>query len=243
MKPPDLRVISIGTLAAHPLWDERGAVRTGHATTSLVVTDEAKILVDPGLPAPMLQAHMLERTPVRPDEVTHVFVTTFTADHVRGLSLFEHASWYVHAPERAAAREAIEAEEERARDAEADDAVRVLERLHTWLDRFDDADDTLAPHVDLFPLPGVTGGTCGLILSLPSTTTLICGDAVATIEHLRQGKVLPNCVDVEQAQESFREAIEIADILVPGRDNLVHNPLRDVTQPASPSGAVLPDGA
>ena len=30
------RIISIGTLAAHPLWEERNDVRTGHATTTLI---------------------------------------------------------------------------------------------------------------------------------------------------------------------------------------------------------------
>ena len=47
----EYRVISIGTLAAHPLWgEEHGQVRTGHATTTLVSTDAAQILVDPSLP-------------------------------------------------------------------------------------------------------------------------------------------------------------------------------------------------
>ena len=55
---------------------------------------------------------------------------------------------------------------------------------------------------------------------------LVCGDAVATQEHLEQGKVLPYCHDVEQAQQSFAEAIEIADLLIPGRDNISLNPLR-----------------
>ncbi|MEO1511313.1 MAG: hypothetical protein AAFU70_04495, partial [Planctomycetota bacterium] len=57
-------------------------------------------------------------------------------------------------------------------------------------------------------------------------TTLVCGDAIPTIEHLEQGKVLPSADDAERAQESFREAVEIADVLVLGRDNLVVNPLR-----------------
>ena len=53
-------------------------------------------------------------------------------------------------------------------------------------------------------------------------------DAVATLEHLQQGKVLPHCANLEQAQESFREAIEIADVLIPGRDNIVLNPMRQL---------------
>ena len=60
----------------------------------------------------------------------------------------------------------------------------------------------------------------------PAATVLICGDAVATREHLEQGKVLPTCHNIEQAQESFAEAIEIADLLIPGRDNVSLNPLR-----------------
>jgi len=69
---------------------------------------------------------------------------------------------------------------------------------------------------------------CGLIISKPRLTILICGDAVATVEHLEEGKVLPDCVDIELAQESFREAIEIADQLILGRDNIVGNPMRGV---------------
>ena len=66
----NLRIISIGTLPSHPLWGERGQVRTGHATTSLIVAGDKKILVDPGLPEQMLVARLdaaeraaLRRTP------------------------------------------------------------------------------------------------------------------------------------------------------------------------------------
>ena len=80
--------------------------------------------------------------------------------------------------------------------------------------------------VDLFPMPGVTPGLCGLLLPLPKVTILVCGDAVATLEHLEQGAVLPHVADLEKATESFREAVEIADMLVLGRDNIVPNPVR-----------------
>jgi hypothetical protein len=33
--------------------------------------------------------------------------------------------------------------------------------------------------------------------------------------------VLPECWNREQAIESFKEAIEIADVLIPGRDNVI----------------------
>ncbi|MFO0835102.1 MAG: hypothetical protein U0638_09040 [Phycisphaerales bacterium] len=46
------------------------------------------------------------------------------------------------------------------------------------------------------------------------------------MEHLQQGQVLPNCADYDKAKESFQEAVEIADFLILGRDNIVANPTR-----------------
>lgn len=228
MRPPEFRVISIGTLAAHPLWNEKTAVRTGHATSTLITTDDVRILVNPGLPPQALAARFDERTDVKPDAVTHVFLTTFTIDHYRGLALFPEATWLLHEPERDAARAAIEAQMEH---AETLDDPEVTDRIGGHLDilaHCQAAEDHLVPGVDLFPLPGYSPGTCGLLLPLPRSTVLISGDAVATNEHLQDAKVLPDCVDIEQAQESFKEAIEIADLIVPGRDNILMNPLRPV---------------
>ena len=58
-------------------------------------------------------------------------------------------------------------------------------------------------------------------LSRPATRR-----SVPTWEHLAEGKILPRCADPQLAQESFREAVEIADLLIPGRDNLCANPVR-----------------
>jgi glyoxylase-like metal-dependent hydrolase (beta-lactamase superfamily II) len=226
--PADYRVISIGTLAAHPLWDERAPVRTGHATTTLVSAGDRQVLVDPGLPATALVARLAERTRVKPDEITDVFLTRFDADHARGVARFAHARWLVGEAERDWAMSGLRAEIDR---AEAGGDTELLEELRArrgLLERFRAAEDRVAPGVDLFPLPGVSPGSCGLLLPLPTSTVLVCGDAVATIEHLRGAKVLPTALDVERAQESFREAIEIADILVLGRDNVAMNPLREM---------------
>jgi hypothetical protein len=54
--PADHRIISIGTLAAHPLRHEPADMRTGHATTTLVTAGETRILVNPALPAQALAA-------------------------------------------------------------------------------------------------------------------------------------------------------------------------------------------
>jgi hypothetical protein len=110
---------------------------------------------------------------------------------------------------------------------EQDHAVRdLIEQDIALLKRCTNAPDRVAPQVDLFPLPGFTPGTCGLILSQLSQTVLIAGDSVATVEHLEQGRVLKGCYDADQARESFVEAVEIADLIIAGHDNLLANPSR-----------------
>jgi glyoxylase-like metal-dependent hydrolase (beta-lactamase superfamily II) len=223
----EYRVISIGTLASHPLWIEGADARTGHATTTLLsVGADTHILVDPSLPAAALLARLGERTPVRADQITHVFLTSADPLHHRAIGVFEGARWLAHEAELDAARAAIGARLEKA-DDEGDDELRAIFQSELdVLDRCRPAPDQLTDGIDLFPVPGVTPGACGLLLPLPGATVVICGDAVPTVEHLHQGKVLPGCADVEQAQESFAEVIQIADILIPGRDNIVVNPIR-----------------
>lgn len=226
MATTEYRVISIGTLAAHPLWDEKDDARTPHTTTTLISVGDTHVLVDPSLPAQALLHRMAERTPIKPEQITHVFLTSFEPDRRRALPAFEHARWLMQEPEIEAAAAALNQRLEEADSIDDTQMVEFFRQQLALLKRIEIAPDELVPGIDLFPLPGVTPGTCGLLLPLLNTTVLICGDAVPTVEHLEQGKVLATAVDVEQARESFREAVEIADILVPGRDNVVLNPLR-----------------
>lgn len=220
------RIISIGTLAAHPLWGEKVPIRTGHGTTTLVSSGDRFIIVDPSLPAQVLQARLHERCGLTPQRITHVFLTSFHRDLRRGLPLFEHATWWVAEAEREAVGVALLQQFEQAREVEDDDAAELLRREIELVRRCQAAPDQLAAQVDLFPLPGRTPGCAGLLLSLPGQTVLICGDAIPTVEHLEQAKVLPDCYDIKQARESFAEAVGIADWLIPGRDNLLPNPTR-----------------
>jgi len=230
----DCSVISIGTLAANPLWGERDPVRTGHATTVLVRAENEpggepiNLLIDPGLPTEALLARLRERANIGPEDITHVFLTTFQPDARRALPAFERARWLLSEAEREAVGVPLAEGLKRLmtnfedRDEQTEDVLRTDIAI---LQRCEPAPDRIAEGVDLFPLPGVTPGCCGLLLN-GRETTLVCGDAVATARHLTEGKVLPGAHDVEQARESFSEAVEIADLLVPGRDNITINPLR-----------------
>ncbi|MEY3026879.1 MAG: hypothetical protein RLZZ238_1776 [Planctomycetota bacterium] len=221
-----IRVISIGTLAANPLWGEKGAVRPAHATTSLIVSGNARILVDPSLPAQALVPRLVERSGIGPDEITHVFLTCLNPVHRRGIMAFERAQWFVAEREREAIGVQLVASMKEAHDAGDQDLAKTLSHEVAVVQRTTAAPDRLAPGVDLFPLYGVTPGLSGLLLPTAGATTLVAGDAVATVEHLDAGQVISPCFDLEAARESFSEAVEIADWIVCGRDNIVPNQSR-----------------
>ncbi|HOF18858.1 MAG TPA: hypothetical protein PK082_08100, partial [Phycisphaerae bacterium] len=87
-------IISIGTLSANRLWGESAAVRTAHATTTLVRAGERVILVDPSLPAAALAARFGERTGRTLADVTDVFCTTLRPAHRRGVAALPNARWW-----------------------------------------------------------------------------------------------------------------------------------------------------
>jgi len=216
----DYRIISIGALSAHPLWNEPPGLRTAHATTTLIRTGDKVILVDPALPAQVLDARLNERSGLRLNQITDVFLTNFRPAHRRALPEMTDAAWWISETER----EPIGVHLLGLLERDADPAVHEqLKQDVAILKKCKAAPDKLADHVDLFPLPGFTPGACGLLLPLPGSTVLIAGDAIPTVEHLEHGKILDGAFDVNQATESFKEAIEIADMLVPGHDNVTPN--------------------
>src|SRR5690348_15658581 len=180
---PGLRVdvISIGTLGRNRLWNESSQVRTPHATTTLIRAGARHILVDPGLPAPAIKARLNERTGLRPEQVDTVFLTNFREAHRRGLEAFERAKVLIHEVEKQSARQHLERMIDQAPSEDVD--RRHMENELAMLEKFSAAEDELAEGVDLFPLPGYTPGTCGLLVALPTTTVLIAGDAVPTLDH------------------------------------------------------------
>jgi len=229
---PEFRIISIGALAAHPLRGESRPCRTGHGTSVLLTAPETReapvLLVDPGLPDVALRARLEERAGLEPRHVTHIFLTSFHPDLRRGLPLFDHATWWIAEREREEIGRALI---ERYRETEdelgpEDETTRLLRDEIAVLRRCTPAPDEMLPRVAPFPLPGRTPGSCGVLVAQPRFTILLAGDAIPTREHLEQGKVLPDVQDVEAARESFLEAVEIADLIVPGRDDLVVNPTR-----------------
>jgi glyoxylase-like metal-dependent hydrolase (beta-lactamase superfamily II) len=216
-------IISIGTLSRNRLWNEDRSVRTPHSTTSLIrAANGRNILIDPGLPAVALRARLFERTGMRPEQIDTVYLTNFRPSHRSGLDLFPKATVLIHELEQQSVARHLEQFLQQAPGEDLD--RRLLEQELKLLQALRPADDSLAPQVDLFPLFGSTPGNCGLLLALPTITLLVAGDAVASYDHFLAGQVLPDSYDIQAAQESLREVYEIADLIVPGHDNLFLNP-------------------
>ncbi len=215
-------VVSIGTLGRNRLWNEQSPVRTAHATTTLVRSGDRHILIDPGLPAPALAARLFERTGLRPEQIDTVFLTNFRPAHRGGLALFTHAKLLAGEVEIQASRQFLERLVE---EAPPDDLDREkLRHEIELLDRMRPAGDELAENLQLFPLFGYTPGNCGLLLELPTISVLITGDGVATQDHFLAGQVLPDSYDLNAAKEVLAEVYEIADLIIPGHDNVFMNP-------------------
>ncbi len=197
-------------------------MRTPHATTTLIRSGNRNILVDPGLPPVVLTARLQERTGLKPDQIDTIFLTNFRPSHRGGLGAFPKARVLLNEREQQSTHERLANWIAQAPPEDIDrkmlvDEMKLLDSMHV-------APDKLTDNVDLFPLPGYTEGTCGLLLSLPTLTVLLAGDAVPTLDHFLAGQTLPDAQDFATALEALREAYEIADLIIPGHDNLFLNP-------------------
>jgi glyoxylase-like metal-dependent hydrolase (beta-lactamase superfamily II) len=218
-------VISIGTTAQNLLWNESRPARTAHATCTLIVQEDRRILVDPSLPGEVLRARLFERTGQGPETITDVFCTTLRPDGRRGLDVLAHAPWYAGETELewyGRQLESAEASSERLTGEQADDLRGEIDLLK----RFRPVPEEFAPQVTRYPLFGATPGCTGLLLTPPTQTVVVAGPAVPTREHLQRGMVWEHAADREQAMETLGDLLELADIVIPGYDNLVIHPRR-----------------
>ena len=165
---------------------------------------------------------MVWPTGLAPASIDTVFLTNFRPSHRAGLALFPHAKVFLHESEQNAVSQHLMRMLE---EAPPDDLDRkIFQQELKLLESTRAPEDKLADQVDLFPLFGYTPGTCGLLITATTSTILIAGDAVPTIDHFLAGQALPDTWDIQQAHEAMREVYEIADLIVPGHDNIFPNP-------------------
>lgn len=215
----EYRIISIGALSRHRLWGEAVAVRTAHATTTLVTDVDRMILVDPSLPPAAMAARFNERTGKGLADVTDVFCTTLRPIHCRSVTALPHATWWASEMEIAATIHWLEETLDTAGRLEDDQAG--LEAHLKMVQQFQPAPESFGPQTSLYPLAGSSAGSAGLLLTPATQTVIIAGDAALTREHIESGQVWAGCADVAAAMETFTDLLELADIVVCGHDNLL----------------------
>ncbi len=216
-------IVSIGTLSRNRLWGEGAAVRTAHATTTYVEAGERRILVDPSLPGSILAARFNERTGKTLSDVTDVFLTTLRPVHRRGIEALPDAKWWVTELELESYRTYLEDLLESADRLSPADAKLTRADLKQ-LERFRPAPDSFTEQVSLYPLGGASVGSAGLLLSPPTATIAIAGDAALTANHVERGQVWKGCANTDAAMVSLQDLLEVADVIVPGHDNVMIAP-------------------
>ncbi len=221
----EYRIISIGALSHHRLWGEGTSIRTAHATTTLVTDGERTILVDPSLPATAMAARFNERTGKTLDDVTDVFCTTLRPVHRRSIAALAHANWWTGELELASYCEALNTQLDSAGRLNEEDAQALKADLDL-LKRFKPAPDKFGNQISFYPLRGPSVGGAGLLLTPATSTVVIAGDAALSSEHVMAAQVWQGCSDTEMAKESLGDLIELADIIIPGHDNLIFSPQR-----------------
>jgi glyoxylase-like metal-dependent hydrolase (beta-lactamase superfamily II) len=218
-------VVSIGALSRNRLWGESAAVRTSHATTTAVFDEGKIILVDPSLPVQALGPVFNERTGKQLADVTDVFCTTLRPVHRRSILALPEANWWAHKDEIDAHRAKLAALLDSAERMDPTDAGQIEADLKL-LESFRPAPEKFTEQVTVYPMAGATAGSAGLLLTPPTMSVVIAGDAVLTAGHVALGRVWEGCENLEQAVETLRDVLEFADVIVPGHDNVCISPGR-----------------
>jgi len=78
--------------------------------------------------------------------------------------------------------------------------------------------------VHLYPLVGPSLGSAGLLLTPQTSSIVIAGDAALTAQHVLAGRLWEGCADTETAGSALQDILEVADVIIPGHDNVMISP-------------------
>jgi glyoxylase-like metal-dependent hydrolase (beta-lactamase superfamily II) len=203
-------ILTIGHLSRNKFWGESDsrANRSPRCTCTLLRTGGRTIIVDPSCPPDEMATVLDERTGLKPDAIDSVFLTHFHGDHRYGIAAFPHAGWFM-------AREEIQ-DWEGCLPADSPD--------RTILARVRPIDGVLLPGIALIATPGHTRSHASLLFMSEGRRVVIAADAAMTRDFFHARDYYFNTEDPAQAVASIEQIAAIADIIVPGHDNLFLNP-------------------
>jgi len=157
------------------------------------------------------------RTGLRPEAITHCFVTHHHFDHWHGLRYFPNAQWLTGPGNKALIAEAVKQAVNENRDPgdgqpPGIDADRVTEVCGEFF-----------PGVWALPLSGHTKELHGVAFISGGKKILVASDAAMTANHFRDRatEFQPDASMRELAAVTIQNIVESFDIVVPGHDNLI----------------------
>lgn len=138
------------------------------------------------------------RTGLAPEDITHCFITHEHFDHQIGASYFPEARWMAAEPV----------------------AEKLVHSAHIDGKRVQGVRGEFLPGLFALPLPGHTDDLHGLAFICDGFRVVVAADGVMTRAHYREETTMFER-DAVQAMMSIRHLKEIADLVVPGHDNVI----------------------
>lgn len=202
-------VLTIGHLSRNKFWGESDsrAYRPPRCTCTLIRAADQSIIVDPSCPPEEMANVLDQRTGLKPERITAVFLTHFHGDHRFGIEAFPKARWLMSARE-------MEACDRRLPPDSPDRSI---------LNRLLPVAESLAQGIQIIDTPGHSMGHSSLVFASEGRSVVVAGDAAMTKDFFFARDYYFNTEDPEAAVRSIDMIAGIADIVIPGHDNYFLN--------------------
>lgn len=196
-------IITIGNLSRNRYWGESDEkpIHRAICTCTVISGTNFNLLVDPSLEdGAIMYEELNRRTGLSPEKIDTVFISHQHSDHIAGLKHFEHAKWIA-----------------------ASSVASGLNKSGTLSKKIEPSGDILFNDIDVLPSPGHTNDHHILRFDCRGMSVVIAGDSVTTKDFWDEKRGYYNAVDFDQSRKTMEYIESIADIIVPGHDNLFFN--------------------
>jgi glyoxylase-like metal-dependent hydrolase (beta-lactamase superfamily II) len=196
-------IITIGNLSRNRYWGESDekALHNVICTCSVISGRDFRLIVDPSLADyDSMATELQRRTGLKPDNINAVFITHQHGDHVAGLKHFPEARWFAGSA-----------------------VASALNSSSRFEKQIDPAGNLLFGAIDVIPTPGHTPDHHSLRFDYKGLSVVIAGDSIATKDFWDERRAYYNVQDEAESRKSMEKIDKIADIIVPGHDNVFFN--------------------
>jgi glyoxylase-like metal-dependent hydrolase (beta-lactamase superfamily II) len=196
-------IVTIGNLSRNRYWGESDEkpLRRAICTCTVISGNSFNLLVDPSLEDySMMFEELNRRTGLTPEKIDTVFITHQHSDHVAGLKHFENAKWLA-----------------------ASSVASGLNKTGILKKRIEPSGNILFNSIEVLPSPGHTDDHHILRFDCQGMSVVIAGDSVPTRDFWKEKRGYYNAVDFDQSRKTMEHIESIADIIVPGHDNMFFN--------------------